>query len=364
MSLSSRLYERAQAVQHYVRQRAATRRACFAAITPVLRRNRSAPPCDEGFTLELLESRLMLSTVLWDAGGDGQSWSDLLNWVGDALPTAGDDAVLGNNDVDIDTAVVIKSLTSQGSLRISAGGLTLSDVSVVDGSFEMTVGTALTVSGADASFTAGGEVVADGANLSALNGGEIHLPGMTHYRANSTANGQKRVFQSSGAGSVLDLANLFTLIGGTHHDSDVTILAQVGGVVNLSGLTQIIDPNSGDTRRRSIQLRATGTDSRIDLSSLTRMEDVNANGSTDGQFSTLTARDGGTIDTDSLTYLIGVDVLLDGTGTIDVSGLQRVFGGRFSISNVNQDFASLTDASAMFNITGVQVDLSSVVDLS
>jgi len=35
--------------------------------------------------------------IKWDGGGDGTSWSDNLNWVGDVLPAAGDSVLLDNS---------------------------------------------------------------------------------------------------------------------------------------------------------------------------------------------------------------------------------------------------------------------------
>jgi len=35
--------------------------------------------------------------IKWDGGGNGTSWSDNLNWVGDVLPGAGDSVLLDNS---------------------------------------------------------------------------------------------------------------------------------------------------------------------------------------------------------------------------------------------------------------------------
>src|SRR4051794_41437954 len=43
---------------------------------------------------EALEARRLLSTVVWDGGGDGENWNDPANWVGDNLPADGDDVVI------------------------------------------------------------------------------------------------------------------------------------------------------------------------------------------------------------------------------------------------------------------------------
>jgi len=39
------------------------------------------------------------ATITWDGGGDGSSWNDPANWVGDAIPTSADEVVLDNSVV-------------------------------------------------------------------------------------------------------------------------------------------------------------------------------------------------------------------------------------------------------------------------
>ncbi len=46
------------------------------------------------YDYNLLEARHLLATINWDGGGDGTTWEDNLNWVGDALPGAADDVVI------------------------------------------------------------------------------------------------------------------------------------------------------------------------------------------------------------------------------------------------------------------------------
>lgn len=44
--------------------------------------------------IETLDRRLFLDAVVWDGGGNGVSWTDPLNWSGDALPGANDDVLI------------------------------------------------------------------------------------------------------------------------------------------------------------------------------------------------------------------------------------------------------------------------------
>ncbi len=78
------------------------------------------------------------ATVLWDGGGNGTSWTDPLNWVGDALPQAGDDVVIdvpGNPTIQLVTGTqAIRSLVSQEALVLSGGTLTVANASQVNAS--------------------------------------------------------------------------------------------------------------------------------------------------------------------------------------------------------------------------------------
>ena len=84
-------------------------------------------------TLEALESRRLLAAVAWDGGGDGGSWTDPLNWDGDAVPTISDDVTIdvaadptvtvgaGNTNEDIAAA----SITTAEAMYLRGGTLTL-----------------------------------------------------------------------------------------------------------------------------------------------------------------------------------------------------------------------------------------------
>lgn len=64
----------------------------------------------------------------WDGGGDGKSWSDPRNWVGDTLPRATDRVVIrntANTPVLVDGTYAMLSLDSQGPLSMSYAGQVL-----------------------------------------------------------------------------------------------------------------------------------------------------------------------------------------------------------------------------------------------
>src|SRR5664280_2545962 len=88
-------------------------------------------PCRRA-EIESLESRTLLSTVMWDsvshaAGGD---WDTASNWIGGALPGAADIAVinLSNATVTHSAAVndTVLGLTTSGSTTLSVGSGSLS----------------------------------------------------------------------------------------------------------------------------------------------------------------------------------------------------------------------------------------------
>src|SRR5690606_3971527 len=134
-----------------------------------------------------------------------------------------------------------------------------------------------------------------------------------------------------------ELPNLGAIAGGTNYGSRIAVEALAGGVVDLGAVTSITDPDGGDSRRRSIDLLAEGPGSRIELAALRGMVDEYS-GSTaanaDNRYSSLVARDGGTIAAPALGALRGVNVALDATGTLPVAQIERLTDGRLSVAGV------------------------------
>ncbi len=86
--------------------------------------------------VESLEPREMLAAVAWSGNGDGTSWSDPLNWSGQAIPTAADDVTI---DVATDPTIQIasgtysvQSLTSNEALSITGGSLSVGTTAEVN----------------------------------------------------------------------------------------------------------------------------------------------------------------------------------------------------------------------------------------
>src|SRR5262249_19830476 len=71
---------------------------------------------------ERREDRLAPAVILWDGGpaGTGTSWNDPVNWAGDVLPGAADDAQIGSAfagvTVTSSSNVTVRSATSAAAL--------------------------------------------------------------------------------------------------------------------------------------------------------------------------------------------------------------------------------------------------------
>lgn len=95
------------------------------------------------------------ATVTWDAGGDGSSWHDPVNWSGDTLPGASDDVAItaAGAEVTFSTGeVTVQSLNCPRTLRLTGGTLTVTgDASFSDGALRLSggnfAGTAVLVNG-------------------------------------------------------------------------------------------------------------------------------------------------------------------------------------------------------------------------
>ncbi len=77
-------------------------------------------------TIEVLEGRLVLSTVNWSGVGDGTSWNSPSNWVGGVVPGPGDDAVIdvgGNVTIQLPAGgIFVGSLKQTGGILVARSG--------------------------------------------------------------------------------------------------------------------------------------------------------------------------------------------------------------------------------------------------
>ena len=141
-----------------------------------------------------------------------------------------------------------------------------------------------------------GDAFIDGASLMAVDGGIIEAATVRSYSHGSTANNQVHGFTARGEGSRITLANLETIIGGTHDGSDVLIEASGGGSIEMPVVRQMLDVSSGDLGDRAFLVRALDADRAVYLPSLMSIVDTNGSSKTGwGEYSRLTAVRGGTI---------------------------------------------------------------------
>ncbi|MEM8679379.1 MAG: Calx-beta domain-containing protein, partial [Planctomycetota bacterium] len=169
----------------------------------------------------------------------------------------------------------------------------------------------------------------DGASFEVFDGVTLTVPvPTTTYAALAETN---TVFRANGVGSVLDLSAMATMSGGgfirTHF-----IDAESGGLVNLSGLTEI---TGGATH-----ILADGMGSRVELPILTTFTDTNGNRS-----SLMSPSAGGTIDAPLLTTLTSVDILVQPMGTLATSQMTSFSSGEMKVDGTHVELPQLTNFS-------------------
>lgn len=141
--------------------------------------------------------------VSWVGPAEGD-WTDPGNWSTGTLPGSGDDVV-----VDIGVAVLVhysngsaqvRSLSLRGTLELSAGSLTLTHASQIDGVLTIDADAALTAAGPLASLTVTGQTDVTG-GVFAVDGAQVSLPGVTQRAGGG-------LFRAEGPGSRIVLDGL------------------------------------------------------------------------------------------------------------------------------------------------------------
>ncbi len=179
--------------------------------------------------------------------------------------------------------------------------LTNGNLTITGGDYAPTTGAA----SADNSFAKLTDI--DGSGLYVSGGGSLSLPGVTSY-TNNEYNYDDDSFQvtDTTAGGILSLPNL-TTIGGSY----------------------------------AVQIEAAGSSSQIDLPKLTSFA------STYSDEAALSVTQGATVDDGGLTTLTGVDVTLDGTGTLAVGHWTSLTNGSLKITG--GDYAPTSGAATSAN---------------
>ena len=201
----------ANSIRHGVELRKPTRKPLIFNAIPVLL-----------MVLAFLVTHAKAATVTWYGsgvgGGDGFTWTNSHNWVGNVVPGPGDDVIIGIDAADpaiqITTVVSIKSVNSQHAIAILNGSLT-----VTSGASSINAATTLT-----------------GASLYAKTGATLSLPMATSYTGHWSVH---TILSASGAGSKIDLSHLTTFLGGGNSGGGATNVTSVlptnGGEIDLAG---------------------------------------------------------------------------------------------------------------------------------
>jgi len=326
--------------------------------------NLVAPPAEP---LQFPGDRWNIDTVVWKPF-DGGDWNVPAHWSTGELPGPADRVVIDRPGIEVAVPedVTVKRIHSKADLRISTGTFTVLGNSEVEGALTVANGAGLQAEGDGAVLLGSGTATLDGANLYATDGGQLFLDQATEYVHHSTGNNQDRVIEASGPGSLISLTGASQIHGGTHYDCDLTIHAIGGGRIDVPSVVTIEVPDEGDQRRRGVHVTANGEGSVIDLTGLERFEDYYGwTNSTDheGQQSQLKALGEAEITLGELTRLSGVELHLDGTGTLDTSTLEWTDACRFDVST-DTTFPNLWKAERLhLAVDGASVDFPEAVDI-
>ncbi len=235
----------------------------------------------------------------------------------------------GNVINDTGNSVLLDShLTSLDGDKVTLDG---TDSQVANSWTSFTNGT-LTVTGA--TVTLPGLADVDGSNLYAKSGGTLALPGLTSYSSNGST------FQADGALSMLDISALTTLT----QQNPWSIVATNGGVIKLTGVTQVNGPDG-------ITLTDTGGSKVLD-GNLTSLRGVSTilDGSDSQVTSSWTSFTNGTL------TVTGTTITLPGLADVDGSSLYAKSGGTLALPGLT----SYSSNGSTFQADGAL----SVLDLS
>lgn len=256
-------------------------------------------------------ARLAAVTInkTWTGGGDGQSWSDANNWSGGTVPAANDSVFIGgtNGTIMVSGGLTISNLICQRAITFN-GSLNVSGAVDVGQSFYISIGNSISVNGISAMLIAEENTTVNAVNLYAGSGGLISFPRLTQLNGGNYIN----TTIEAGPGAVLDLSSVQTLTGPTGAGW-LDLNADAGAVLNLSGVTNL---NGGNINApgQGVNVNASATNGVVNLSSL-----LNFYG-----FGNMNAANGGTILAPNLNYIYGVGLYVDGSSTLDLTGLTQI----------------------------------------
>ncbi len=295
---------------------------------------------------EALDERLCMAVVVWDGGptGNGVNWHDAVNWAGDVLPGAADDAQLGATGaspvIALSTTVGINSVTSTRSLTLS-GTLTLAAAS------SFAAGTTFTES--SGTLGGAGDLTINGG--ASWTGGEMTGTGRTVVGAaatlaiNGTTKFLSRTVEVDGTAS-WTAGSIFFSDGAIQNDGSFTVSAAV--TANFNGGTDAFTNNGTFTKSGAVTSFFNAGVAFFNTGTL----NVNAG--------TLELNGGGTSPGNAS---IAATAILSLSGAHSVSGAVTA-AGALRIANGTTTFsATLTGAGAL-QVTGGTIVLNSAVNFA
>lgn len=334
----------------------------------------SGPSVALALALVLAGSLPSSAQVIWDAGGDGVTWTDRLNWDTDAVPGLTDlTAFLTPGTIQQNGNQSIGSLTFQDTFAIGSSGnssvlsivgsTTSANISIDPGVLA-TINTRLTTSGSTPGLYVGGGGTLFLTNQTNFNTGPITVDGSTLMFAYP---GQPSAINRSdalalGAGSrTINLINggEYKFIGSSYNPDGTTkviALGAGGGKVNVAAgfqhlslddagqITAIAGSKLTKTGNGTLQLAS--QDFNLDLTGgviidrgLLRLSRVQGN-TANGRFSAFTAaspitiNNGGKLVLETTTQgILNNDVTLNPGGVLAINGAEHNIGARDGTAN-------------------------------
>jgi hypothetical protein len=320
--------------------------------------------------------------IAWSGAGDGTSWTDAQNWVGQQVPGAANVVFITNQGagaVVISSVVTVESILCSNALAISGGSLAVTaGASLLQGTLTISNGGVLSAGGIGTTLSSGGLVNITEAGLSVSGGAVLSLPGVTTFQAGCDS----VYWQASGAGSVLELPGLISLQEPTCYDS-LIIEGLNGGQVILGSAVTIEAANG------NVVVRADGSNSLVNFSALSSnlaVLSLEASGggsvlvsnlATSGNM-TLTVDSGGFISAAQFTNIDDSSLYVTGGEVLALPGVRESQASCGSITWEASGPGSVLELPGLTNLTeptcydsltiqgssGGQVILSSVVSIA
>ncbi len=191
--------------------------------------------------IESLEQRRLLAVIDWDGGGDGKTWHDAANWVGDIIPGSSDSARIAatfprveiRQTIDVLGVEALSGLSVFDSQVILRGNTQIDNGLVLSGQSRLDVTNAATVNVTGASNINNASVFVSGAS-------SLVLPIASYSRddSHSPSTGWPRYFHVQDAGSTLSLPNLTEVAGRTEDSRGIIFEAHLGAQLLLPSLNK------------------------------------------------------------------------------------------------------------------------------